>query len=73
MLAKQILVRAVCLNDAVTKQTFTVDARLADHAQTTFLGRTGTISTPHGQIQSPAFIPVGTLATVKAVLPESMR
>jgi len=71
-LAKQILVRAVCLNDEVTKQTFTIGARLADHSQTTFLGRTGTISTPHGQIQTPAFIPVGTLATVKAVLPESM-
>jgi len=36
------------------------------------LGRTGTISTPHGQIQTPAFIPVGTRATVKAVLPEAM-
>jgi len=71
-LAKQILVRAVCLNGEVTKKTFTIGARLADHSQTTFLGRTGTISTPHGQIQTPAFIPVGTLATVKAVLPESM-
>nr|WP_223253076.1 tRNA guanosine(34) transglycosylase Tgt [Arthrobacter sp. AFG7.2] len=37
-----------------------------------FLGRTGTISTPHGEIQTPAFIAVGTKATVKAVLPESM-
>lgn len=36
------------------------------------LGRTGTISTPHGQIRTPAFIPVGTRATVKAVLPEQM-
>lgn len=36
------------------------------------LGRTGTISTPHGQIRTPAFIPVGTRATVKAVLPEAM-
>ena len=36
------------------------------------LGRTGVISTPHGQIQTPAFIPVATQATVKAVLPESM-
>ena len=36
------------------------------------LGRTGTISTPHGDIRTPAFIPVGTRATVKAVLPESM-
>ena len=37
------------------------------------LGRTGTITTPHGQIQTPAFVPVGTKATVKAVLPESMQ
>ncbi len=36
------------------------------------LGRTGTISTPHGDIRTPAFIPVGTRATVKAVLPEQM-
>ena len=36
-------------------------------------GRAGTISTPHGTIQTPAFIPVGTKATVKSVLPESMR
>ena len=36
------------------------------------LGRSGTISTPHGDIQTPAFIPVGTKATVKAVLPESL-
>lgn len=36
------------------------------------LGRTGTIHTPHGDIQTPAFIPVGTKATVKSVLPESM-
>ena len=35
-------------------------------------GRTGTISTPHGDIQTPAFIAVGTKATVKAVLPESV-
>ncbi|MCW2770579.1 MAG: tRNA guanosine(34) transglycosylase Tgt [Aeromicrobium sp.] len=36
------------------------------------LGRTGTIATPHGDIRTPAFIPVGTRATVKAVLPEAM-
>jgi queuine tRNA-ribosyltransferase len=36
------------------------------------LGRTGVISTPHGEISTPAFIPVGTKATVKGVLPESM-
>ncbi len=31
------------------------------------------ITTPHGPISTPAFIPVGTKATVKTVLPESMR
>ncbi|CAB5240592.1 unannotated protein [freshwater metagenome] len=37
------------------------------------LARVGTITTPHGKIQTPAFIPVGTKATVKSVLPESMQ
>lgn len=32
-------------------------------------GRTGTIHTPHGDIRTPAFIPVGTKATLKTVLP----
>ncbi len=37
-----------------------------------FQGRSGEITTPHGVIQTPAFIPVGTKATVKSVLPESV-
>ncbi|MTA51366.1 MAG: tRNA-guanine(34) transglycosylase, partial [Actinobacteria bacterium] len=37
------------------------------------LARTGIIKTPHGEIATPAFIPVGTKATVKAVLPETMK
>ena len=37
------------------------------------LGRTGTIRTPHGDIQTPAFIPVGTKATVKSLLPATVR
>ncbi|NDA83804.1 MAG: tRNA-guanine transglycosylase [Actinobacteria bacterium] len=37
------------------------------------MARVGTISTPHGEIQTPTFIPVGTKATVKSVLPEAMR
>ena len=36
------------------------------------LGRAGTIFTPHGVIETPAFIPVGTLANVKGVVPEMM-
>lgn len=34
--------------------------------------RTGVISTPRGEIRTPAFMPVGTAATVKAMLPESV-
>lgn len=37
------------------------------------LGRTGTIHTPHGNIQTPAFIVVGTQATVKAMTPEQVK
>nr|WP_240431309.1 tRNA guanosine(34) transglycosylase Tgt [Mycobacterium kyogaense] len=36
-------------------------------------GRAGVIHTPHGEIRTPAFIAVGTQATVKAVLPETMK
>ncbi|SEF48386.1 tRNA-guanine transglycosylase [Thalassococcus halodurans] len=35
--------------------------------------RTGEISTPRGEIRTPAFMPVGTAATVKAMMPESVR
>ncbi|WP_296138221.1 tRNA guanosine(34) transglycosylase Tgt [uncultured Tessaracoccus sp.] len=37
------------------------------------LGRTGVVHTPHGDIETPAFIVVGTKATVKAVLPEQLH
>ncbi len=35
--------------------------------------RTGVISTPRGDVRTPAFMPVGTAATVKAMLPENVR
>jgi queuine tRNA-ribosyltransferase len=35
--------------------------------------RTGVIYTPRGEIRTPAFMPVGTAATVKAMLPQSVR
>ena len=35
--------------------------------------RTGAISTPRGEIRTPAFMPVGTAGTVKAMLPENVR
>ncbi|MFE5288156.1 tRNA guanosine(34) transglycosylase Tgt [Nocardia sp. NPDC056611] len=53
---------------AASEFSFKVGARLEGRH-----GRTGVISTPHGDIATPAFIPVGTKATVKAVLPETMK
>lgn len=47
---------------------FEVEADMAGGA-----GRVGVIHTPHGDIHTPAFIAVGTQATVKAVLPEAMK
>jgi queuine tRNA-ribosyltransferase len=44
-----------------------------DKGLTGALGRTGQITTPHGVIKTPAFIPVGTKATLKSVLPESIK
>ncbi len=37
------------------------------------LGRAGQIETPHGVINTPAFIVVGTKATVKALTPEQVK
>jgi len=35
--------------------------------------RCGTVTTPHGQIRTPAFMPVGTRATVKGLWPQQVR
>ena len=48
--------------------TFEIRARLDAHP----LARTGVLATPHGDIATPAFVPVGTKATVKAVAPEAI-
>jgi len=37
------------------------------------LGRAGIIHTPHGDIETPAFVVVGTKGTVKSVKPEDLR
>jgi len=50
----------------VTRFSFTIDA--ADGA-----ARTGSIATPRGDIRTPAFMPVGTAATVKAMKPADVR
>ncbi len=48
--------------------SFTFDIHAKDGA-----ARSGVISTPRGDIRTPAFMPVGTAATVKAMLPQSVR
>ncbi|AKK02119.1 tRNA guanosine(34) transglycosylase Tgt [Corynebacterium epidermidicanis] len=53
----------------MTDTSFSLVSRL----EQTKHGRTGTIHTPHGDIQTPAFIPVATKATVKTLTPEQIR
>jgi len=48
--------------------TFTITERLPGKS-----GRAGELETPHGVIQTPAFVTVGTKATVKAVTPEAVK
>jgi queuine tRNA-ribosyltransferase len=52
----------------VVEPSFRIEAEIPGR-----LGRAGVIRTPHGDIHTPAFIAVGTQATVKAVLPEAMK
>src|SRR3989338_1798754 len=47
---------------------FTIEKKLAKG-----LGRAGTLVTAHGTIETPAFVAVGTKATVKAVAPDALR
>lgn len=49
--------------------TFTITSSLGDER----FARTGIIHTPHGAIETPAFIPVGTKATVKAMTVEQLE
>ena len=43
------------------------------HQDTGCRARTGTITTSHGEIQTPIFMPVGTSASVKAMRPENLK
>ncbi|MEX0651834.1 MAG: tRNA guanosine(34) transglycosylase Tgt [Candidatus Paceibacterota bacterium] len=55
----------------MSKFSFKVEKKL-DTEIPGALGRVGVISTPHGDIETPAFIVVGTKATVKALTPEQL-
>ncbi|MDX1964636.1 MAG: tRNA guanosine(34) transglycosylase Tgt [Pirellulales bacterium] len=41
--------------------------------QTTLTARRGTFSTPHGSVETPAFMPVGTQGTVKGITLDQLR
>lgn len=43
------------------------------HVDTQCRARRGTFRTPHGPVETPAFMPVGTQGTVKGLLPEQIR
>lgn len=43
------------------------------HTDTSTSGRAGLWQTPHGIVETPAFMPVGTKATVKGVWPSQLR
>lgn len=47
---------------------FKIEKRLQNN-----LGRAGRITTAHGEIQTPAFVTVGTKATVKALTPDQVK
>ncbi len=49
--------------------SFTIQKKLGNG----HLGRAGLLETPHGSIETPAFVSVGTKATVKAITPEMLR
>ncbi len=52
-------------NNAITYELLHVDKNSG--------ARRGIVHTPHGDIQTPVFMPVGTQATVKAMTPEELK
>ncbi len=52
----------------MTEFSFVMEHREADTR-----GRNGVVTTHHGQIETPIFMPVGTQATVKAMTPEELK
>jgi len=58
----------VCYIVFVDPITFTIEKKLAGS-----LGRAGILQTPHGAIETPAFVVVGTKATVKSVNTDQVK
>ncbi|MBP0573643.1 tRNA-guanine transglycosylase, partial [Mycobacterium tuberculosis] len=52
----------------MTEPVFSFEVHATDGA-----ARRGTVTTAHGAIRTPVFMPVGTQATVKAMYPDQVR
>lgn len=52
---------------------FTIKKKLTNKVGEKFLGRTAEYQTPHGTIQTPAFVTVGTKAALKGVTSEMLK
>ena len=53
------------MKPAITYELLHTDAKTG--------ARRGIVHTPHGDIQTPVFMPVGTQATVKSISPEELK
>jgi len=58
------------LSDVPSPSAFAFELLAADGATAARVGRW---STPHGAVETPAFMPVGTIASVKGLTPEQLR
>lgn len=67
--ATQTLYTPDIIHHKMSSFGFKIGKKLGDGT----LARTGVITTPHGTIKTPAFIVVGTKATVKAMTPEMVK
>ncbi len=55
---------------APRRVSFELQSRTSDN---NLQARAGTLKTPHGEVQTPIFMPVGTAGTVKALLPRDLH
>lgn len=55
------------MSDILSAETFSVI-----HRDSSSKARLGSLKTPHGEVETPIFMPVGTNATVKAMTPEDL-
>ncbi|MDD2273383.1 MAG: tRNA guanosine(34) transglycosylase Tgt [Desulfuromonadaceae bacterium] len=53
-------------------ETFSAETFSIIHRDSSSKARLGSLKTPHGEVETPIFMPVGTNATVKAMTPEDL-